>query len=56
MLVAAKTLAATILDLLTQPKLLAQVQAEWKEVTKGKPYKSPLPPGAVPPVVPEKKN
>lgn len=56
MLVAAKTLAATILDLMTQPELIARVQAEWKEVTRGKPYRSPLPPDAVPPVVPEKKN
>jgi len=56
MLTAAKTLAATILDLMIQPELLADVRAEWRQVTGGKPYKSPLPPNAVPPVVPEKKK
>ena len=39
-----------ILDLLTRPDLLKQVRSEWEELTKGKPYESPLPPGAVPPV------
>jgi len=53
MLVASKTLAATVVDLLTQPELLEQVRSEWKEKTGGRPYKSPLPPGAVPPVVAE---
>ncbi|MFC1556590.1 amidohydrolase [candidate division KSB1 bacterium] len=56
MLTAAKVMAATIIDLMTQPELLASVRSEWKEKTEGKPYKSPLPPDAVPPVVPEKKK
>lgn len=53
MVVAAKTMATTAIDLLTQPELLEKVRAEWKEKTKGKPYKSPLPPEAKPPVLPE---
>ncbi len=56
MQVAAKTLSATVLDLMTQPELLLEVQAEWKKITKGKSYRTPLPPDAVPPVVPEKKG
>jgi aminobenzoyl-glutamate utilization protein B len=54
MLVASKTLAATVLDLLLQPELLSQLKTEWNQKTEGKTYKSPLPPDAVPPVVPEK--
>jgi aminobenzoyl-glutamate utilization protein B len=56
MLVASKALAATVLDLLVEPELLSEVRGEWKRKTQGKPYKSPLPPDATPPVVPEKKN
>jgi len=56
MLVAAKTLAATVLDLMTQPALLGQVREEWKQKTEGTPYKTPLSPDAVPPVVPEPKK
>jgi aminobenzoyl-glutamate utilization protein B len=56
MLVASKTLAATVLDLMLQPDLLAQVRAEWARKTEGKPYRSPLPPDARPPVVPESKT
>ena len=52
----AKVLSATMLDLLTQPKLLAEVRAEWKEKTKGKPYRSYLPADAKPLVVPEPKR
>jgi aminobenzoyl-glutamate utilization protein B len=50
MLVASKTLAATVLDLLTRPELLAQVRSEWNTKIGGTPYTSPLPPDAVPPV------
>jgi aminobenzoyl-glutamate utilization protein B len=53
MLVAAKTLATTSLDLLIQPELLGKVRAEWKELTKGKKYKNPLPLNSKPPVLPE---
>jgi aminobenzoyl-glutamate utilization protein B len=56
MIVAAKTLAATVLDLMTQPALLDQVRQEWERKTAGKPYETPLPPDAVPPVVPEPKR
>jgi aminobenzoyl-glutamate utilization protein B len=56
MLLAAKALSATILDLLTRPKMLEEVRAEWEGKRAGKPYKSPLPPDAKPPVVPERKN
>jgi aminobenzoyl-glutamate utilization protein B len=55
MLVASKTLAATVLDLMSRPELLSQVNAEWNLKTQGKTYQSPLPPDARPPVVPEKK-
>jgi aminobenzoyl-glutamate utilization protein B len=54
MLVAAKALGATGLDLMTDPALLQQVRAEWTQVTGGKPYRSPLPPDATPPVVAER--
>jgi aminobenzoyl-glutamate utilization protein B len=56
MLVASKALAATVLDLMMQPDLLSQVRAEWSRKTRAVPYQSPLPPDAVPPVVPEKSN
>jgi aminobenzoyl-glutamate utilization protein B len=56
MLVASKTLAATVLDLMLQPELLSQVRAEWHQKLEGKVYRNPLPPDAVPPVVPEKKH
>ena len=55
-LVAAKTLATTALDLLTQPKLLEQIREEWKELSEGKSYECPLPPESEPPVLPEPKE
>jgi aminobenzoyl-glutamate utilization protein B len=51
MMVAAKTLALSAIDLLTQPKLLAGMQEEWQEKTAGKPYRSPIPKDKKPPVV-----
>lgn len=48
MLMAAKTLALTALDLFTRPDLLAAAKQEFQRNTKGKPYVSPLPEGAVP--------
>jgi aminobenzoyl-glutamate utilization protein B len=48
MLLAAKVLALAGLDLLTRPDLLAEARAEFQQKTKGKPYISPLPEGAVP--------
>jgi aminobenzoyl-glutamate utilization protein B len=47
-LVAAKVLAATGLDLLTDPALLARAQAAFKEKTP--PYRSPIPAGQKPPL------
>jgi aminobenzoyl-glutamate utilization protein B len=48
MLLAAKALALTSLDLLTRPDLLAEAQAEFARKKKGTSYTSPLPAGAVP--------
>jgi len=56
MLTAAKTMAATGIELMSNPETLASVRAEWKKLTKDRPYKSPLPPDAKPPVVPEPKE
>lgn len=46
----AKVMAATALDLLTQPKLLTKVKEEFAEYSKDHPYKSFLPEGAKPPL------
>jgi aminobenzoyl-glutamate utilization protein B len=46
---AAKTIATTALDLLTNSDALKQVQDEFKQRMKGKTYKSPLPPDMKPP-------
>ncbi|NJM07143.1 amidohydrolase [Candidatus Gracilibacteria bacterium] len=48
MLLAAKALALTGLELFTQPALLAEVQAEFKRKTQGRAYVSPIPEGTVP--------
>ncbi|MBA8901967.1 aminobenzoyl-glutamate utilization protein B [Phyllobacterium sp. P30BS-XVII] len=40
---AAKSLAATGLDLILNPDLLAQAKAEWREKTEGRPYQCPIP-------------
>ena len=56
MLTAAKAMAATGIELMTQPETLALLRAEWKKLTKDKPYKTPLPPDAKPPVEPEPKE
>ena len=50
MMVAAKVLAASGIDLLTDPKLVAGAKDEFKVKTQGKPYESPLAPDARPPV------
>ncbi len=42
MLIAAKTLAATAIDLLTDPDLLAEARAEFESATESRPYVSPL--------------
>ena len=48
--VAAKVLAATGVDLLTDPALLANAQAFLKKKTEGRPYQSPIPEGQKPPL------
>lgn len=48
MQLAAKALALTGYDLLTQPALLAAARAEFEHDTAGKPYVTPLPDGALP--------
>ena len=46
----AKVMAASALDLLTNPKLLADIKKEFEEYSKVHPYKSFLPEGAKPPL------
>lgn len=46
----AKVMAASALDLLTKPKLLEEIKAEFAEYSKTHPYKSFLPEGAKPPL------
>ena len=47
---AAKVLALTGIDLLTQPKLLAAARADFEKRTGGQPYRSPIPAGQKPPL------
>jgi aminobenzoyl-glutamate utilization protein B len=44
-LYAAKVLAATTLDLLEKPKLVAAAQSEWHERMRGRKYTSLIPAG-----------
>jgi aminobenzoyl-glutamate utilization protein B len=46
----ARVMAATALDLLTDPKLLAEIKKEFDDYSKDHPYKSFLPEGAQPPL------
>jgi aminobenzoyl-glutamate utilization protein B len=48
MLVAAKVLAASAVDLLRDPAAVAAAKAEFAKATAGKPYVSPLAKDAVP--------
>jgi aminobenzoyl-glutamate utilization protein B len=48
--VAAKVLALTGVDLLTQPDLLQAARADFEKRMEGKPYRSPLPVGQKPPL------
>jgi len=50
LLFATKTIATSILDLITKPELLRQAKEEFLEKTQGKPYRSPLPPDLKPPL------
>lgn len=49
-LIAAKIIAATGIDLLTQPKLIEKAKQFFETTTNGKPYQSPLPPDQKPPL------
>jgi len=42
MLVAAKVLGASMVDLLSDPKEVAAAKEEFQKATKGKPYQTPL--------------
>jgi len=50
MFVAEKVLAASLVDLLTQPATVAAAKAEFAKSTEGKPWVSPFPPDATPKV------
>jgi aminobenzoyl-glutamate utilization protein B len=47
---ASKIMATTVLDLLTDTKLLQKVMKDWENRMKGLKYKSPLPPELKPPL------
>lgn len=49
-LFAAKTMAATVLDLLTDPEKLSRVREEWETRMADRPYRSPLPEDLEPPL------
>ncbi len=49
-LFAAKAMAATVLDLMTQPEALARVREDWEKRMEGRTYRSPLPAGLTPPL------
>ena len=49
-LFAAKVMAASVVDLLTQPELLAEARSDWQQRMEGLTYKSPLPADLVPPL------
>lgn len=53
MLVAAKVLAATAIDMLGSPELLAAMAADFEETTGGEPYVSSIPADVDPPVLPD---
>ncbi len=54
MATAAKVMAASCLDLLTQPQTVKKMREEWTEEKKGKEYKSPLPADLKAPIKPRK--
>jgi len=47
---ASKVMAATVIDLLTDEKLLQSAKDEWARQMQGRVYKSPLPPDLKPPL------
>ena len=54
--VAAKVMAASALDFLTQPQTIQKMREEWTARKKGREYKSPLPPDLQPRLVPRKEG
>jgi aminobenzoyl-glutamate utilization protein B len=46
---AAKSMAASAIDLLTEPEIIKKAWDELNRRKKGREYKSPLPPGLKPP-------
>ncbi len=52
MIVAAKALAATALDMMEQPDTMSAMQAEFEETTGGQAYRSPIPADVEPPILP----
>ncbi len=56
MIMAAKVMATTGLELLVDPAALAELKKEFKEKTKDYTYKSGIPPDQKPPIPVEKKN
>ena len=50
LLFATKTIACTVVDLLTEPGVLKRIREEFAESTRGDKYKSPLPEGLRPPL------
>jgi len=48
--VAARVLALTGIDVLTDPDLVKRARAEFEKKTRDSPYRSPLPPGQKPPI------
>lgn len=49
-LFASKVMAATVIDLLTDPDLLEKAKEDWRKRMEGQAYKSPLPPDLKPPL------
>jgi aminobenzoyl-glutamate utilization protein B len=54
--VAAKVMAASGLDFLSQPETIQKMREEWMARKKGREYKSPLPADLQPRVVPRKEG
>lgn len=49
MLTAAKILALSAIEFMQNPKAVEEAKQQFKELTKGEPYKSPFPKGLIPP-------
>jgi aminobenzoyl-glutamate utilization protein B len=53
MIVAAKTLAATVLDMMAAPETVVAMRAAFEEMRGGEAYHSPIPDGVTPPILPD---